>query len=87
MRGLPAAGVPVRGPREDQPCPQQDELEYELIDTGIFDDDRYFDVQVEYAKAAPGDILSGSASPTAGRSRDPASPADALVSQDLVRAG
>jgi hypothetical protein len=31
--------------------------EYELIDTGIFDDDRYFDVFVEYAKLAPDDIL------------------------------
>jgi hypothetical protein len=31
--------------------------EYELIDTGIFDDDRYFDVFVEYAKASPEDIL------------------------------
>ncbi|HZQ08997.1 MAG TPA: glucosidase [Anaerolineae bacterium] len=31
--------------------------EYELIDTGIFDDDRYFDVFVEYAKADPRDIL------------------------------
>ncbi len=31
--------------------------EYELLDTGIFDDDRYFDVFVEYAKAAPEDIL------------------------------
>ncbi len=31
--------------------------EYELIDTGIFDDDRYFDVEVEYAKATPNDIL------------------------------
>ena len=33
------------------------ELEYELIDTGVFDDDRYFDVFVEYAKAAPDDLL------------------------------
>src|SRR5205809_1891244 len=33
------------------------ELEYELIDTGVFDDDRYFDVFVEYAKATPDDIL------------------------------
>ena len=32
-------------------------LEYELIDTGIFDDNRYFDVVVEYAKAAPEDVL------------------------------
>src|SRR5919106_3473182 len=31
--------------------------EYELIDTGVFDDDRYFDVSVEYAKATTDDIL------------------------------
>jgi len=31
--------------------------EFELLDTGIFDDDRYFDVFVEYAKAGPEDIL------------------------------
>ena len=33
------------------------ELEYELIDTGVFDDDRYFDVVLEYAKASAEDIL------------------------------
>ena len=33
------------------------EQEYELLDTGIFDDDRYFDVFVEYAKASPEEIL------------------------------
>ena len=33
------------------------EREFELLDTGIFDDDRYFDVVVNYAKAAPKDIL------------------------------
>jgi hypothetical protein len=32
-------------------------FEYELLDTGVFAEDRYFDVQVEYAKAAPRDIL------------------------------
>jgi hypothetical protein len=31
--------------------------EYELLDTGIFDEDRYFDVFVEYAKADPEDML------------------------------
>ena len=31
--------------------------EYELLDTGLFDDDRYWDVFVEYAKASPEDIL------------------------------
>ncbi|KPJ76583.1 MAG: glucosidase [Deltaproteobacteria bacterium SG8_13] len=37
-----------RGPLDD---------EYELLDTGVFDGDRYFDVVVEYAKAGPDDIL------------------------------
>jgi hypothetical protein len=31
--------------------------EFELLDTGIFDDNRYFDVVVEYAKATPEDLL------------------------------
>jgi hypothetical protein len=53
----PQAGYPYneivtngrsRGPKDP---------EYELIDTGVFDRDRYFDVFVEYAKAAPEDIL------------------------------
>ena len=33
------------------------EMEYELLDTGIFESDRYFDVFVEYAKNTPEDIL------------------------------
>jgi hypothetical protein len=33
------------------------EFEYELLDTRVFDDDRYFDVFVEYAKESPDDIL------------------------------
>ena len=33
------------------------EFEYELLDTGVFDQDRYWDVFVEYAKASPEDIL------------------------------
>ena len=35
----------------------RDEFEYELLDTGIFGEDRYFDVFVEYAKGGPDDIL------------------------------
>ena len=31
--------------------------EYELLDTGVFDQDRYFDVFVEYAKASPEDMF------------------------------
>ena len=33
------------------------DMEYELLDTGMFDDNRYFDVFIEYAKAGPADIL------------------------------
>ena len=35
----------------------QDQREYELVDTGVFDQNRYFDVQVEYAKGSIKDIL------------------------------
>ena len=35
----------------------KDQPEFELLDTSIFDDDRYFDVFVEYAKAGSADIL------------------------------
>jgi hypothetical protein len=35
----------------------RNEFEYELLDTGIFNDNRYFDVFVEYAKESPEDIL------------------------------
>jgi hypothetical protein len=33
------------------------EMEYELLDTGAFDENRYFDIVVEYSKATPEDIL------------------------------
>ncbi|HEY7207725.1 MAG TPA: hypothetical protein VH416_05745 [Gaiellaceae bacterium] len=36
----------------------QHDFEYELFDTGVFDESRYFDVEVEYAKAGPDDILA-----------------------------
>jgi len=35
----------------------KDAPEFELMDTGVFDEDRYFDVEIEYAKATPEDIL------------------------------
>jgi hypothetical protein len=34
----------------------RDETEYELVDTGVFDDDRYWAVTVDYAKASPTDM-------------------------------
>jgi hypothetical protein len=36
----------------------REEMEFELLDTGAFDDDRYFDVFVEYAKGGPDDVLA-----------------------------
>src|SRR5688572_25811223 len=35
----------------------KDQPEFELLDTGVFDDDRYWDVFVEYAKGSPEDVL------------------------------
>jgi hypothetical protein len=35
----------------------REEMEYELLDTGVFHEDRYFDVFIEYAKEGPEDIL------------------------------
>src|SRR3984893_16889000 len=35
----------------------KEDREYEITDTGVFDDDRYFDIYVEYAKAGPDDLL------------------------------
>ena len=62
-------------------------MEYELIDTGVFDDDRYFDVFVEYAKAAPGDILIRITAWNRGPGGSAAAPvAHALVPQYLVLA-
>src|SRR4029079_16516343 len=35
----------------------REQPEFELVDAGMFDDDRYFDVLVEYAKTSPNDTL------------------------------
>jgi hypothetical protein len=41
-------------------------FEFELLDTGVFAEERYFDVFVEYAKASPEDILISIKAPDAG---------------------
>jgi hypothetical protein len=53
----PQAEYPYRDLVETNRRRSREELEYELLDTGIFDSDRYFDVFVEYAKADPEDVL------------------------------
>jgi hypothetical protein len=53
----PQAAFPYDNLVETSSRRGRDEFEYELIDTGVFDQDRYFDVFVEYAKASPDDML------------------------------
>ena len=53
----PQRAFPYRDLIETNRSRSREEFEYELLDTGIFHDDRYFDVFVEYAKEGPEDIL------------------------------
>src|ERR1700678_1769687 len=53
----PQAEFPYRDLVEENRRRDRLQPEYELLDTGVFDDDRYFDVVVEYAKADTEDIL------------------------------
>ena len=53
----PQGEYPYRDLVENNKRRSREEFEYELLDTGIFDEDRYFDVFVEYAKADPEDTL------------------------------
>ncbi len=60
LRGLykyPQAAFPYRQLVEENARRGKQAREYEIDDTGVFDGDRYFDVEVEYAKASPEDIL------------------------------
>jgi hypothetical protein len=53
----PQAAFPYGNLVETSRSRSRQEFEYELLDTGVFDQDRYFDVFVEYAKESPEDIL------------------------------
>jgi hypothetical protein len=53
----PQAEFPYRLLSEENRRRSKIEPEFELCDTGVFDDGRYFDVIAEYAKASPNDIL------------------------------
>ncbi len=53
----PQAAFPYADLVETNRRRSRGEMEYELLDTGVFNDDRYFDVFVEYAKAGPEDVL------------------------------
>jgi len=53
----PQAAFPYENLVKTNSSRSRNEFEYELLDTGIFDLDRYYDVFVEYAKESPEDIL------------------------------
>ena len=53
----PQAAFPYADLVETNRRRSRNEMEYELLDTGVFNDDRYFDVFVEYAKDGPDDML------------------------------
>jgi hypothetical protein len=53
----PQAAYPYGDLIESNKRRNRGDMEYELLDTGVFNGDRYFDVFVEYAKQAPEDIL------------------------------
>ena len=53
----PQAPFPYEQLIEENARRSKFEPEYELLDTGVFDDDRYWIVEVHYAKADPTDIL------------------------------
>jgi hypothetical protein len=49
----PQAEFPYRQLREENAARGKDQPEYELVDTGIFDENRYFVISADYAKASP----------------------------------
>src|SRR5262249_50099152 len=53
----PQAEFPYRKIVEENRQRNRHDFEYELLDTGVFEEDRYFDVFTEYAKANADDIL------------------------------
>ncbi len=60
LKGLykyPQAEYPYSRLVDENRRRSRQEREFELLETGVFEDGRYFDVTVEYAKAAPEDIL------------------------------
>jgi hypothetical protein len=52
----PQAAFPYERLREENARRDRSAPEFELLDTGVFDENRYFDVWAEYAKAAPDDL-------------------------------
>ena len=81
----PQAAYPYERLVEENARRDRNEPPFNLLDTGVFDDGRYFDVEVIYAKAGPDEIhiriIAHNRGPEAGRA---ASPAHLVVPQHLV---
>ena len=81
----PQADFPYARLVEENRRRGREQPEFELEDTGIFDDQRYFDVFVEYAKAAPDDLAIRISAVNRGPERAPlALAAHAVVPQHMV---
>lgn len=53
----PQRAYPYTDLKDENRRRTREQPEYELLDTGVFAEQRYFDVQIEYAKATPDDML------------------------------
>jgi hypothetical protein len=62
----PQAEFPYARLREENARRTRDQPEFELLDTGVFDGDRYWQITADYAKAAPDDVLIRIAARNAG---------------------
>jgi hypothetical protein len=74
MKGLykyPQAEFPYQRLLEESRKRGRNQPEFELIDTGIFDENRYFDVCIEYAKNSPNDILIKISATNRGSEKSP----------------
>jgi hypothetical protein len=62
----PQAEFPYARLRQENASRTRDQPEFELLDTGVFDGDRYWQITADYAKAAPDDVLIRIAARNAG---------------------
>jgi hypothetical protein len=66
----PQSAFPYEELRQENGRRGKFDMEYELLDTGVFDEDRFWVVEVEYAKADPFDLLMTVRVTNAGPERD-----------------
>ena len=80
----PQSEFPYEKLKQENKNRDKTQPEYELIDTGVFDEDKYFDVFIEYAKADFDDICIKITATIVGKCRTASYFTDSLVSQHLV---